>query len=104
MELKFYLNKFVKVDNIEGYTLFALKELKKAYDKFLEDSDGIDPDFPGLNFGGKGKNVVKGKTNVENLEDRSEHDLLTLMKAPDDDAYREADAIDLRKHNNHRRK
>lgn len=57
MELKFYLNKFLKVDNIEGYTLKSIKELRKVYDKFLEASDGTDPDFPMVDFGSKGKKV-----------------------------------------------
>lgn len=57
MELKFYLNKFLKVDNIEGYTLKSIKELRKVYDKFLEASDGTDPDFPMVDFGNKGKKV-----------------------------------------------
>jgi len=48
MDLKFYLNKFVKADNIEGYTLSTLNQLKKIHDEFLDSSEGIDPDFPGL--------------------------------------------------------
>lgn len=99
MELKFYLNKFVKVDNIEGYTLSALKELKKAYDKFLEDSEGFDPDYPELSFGGKGKNLVKGKTNVENLSDRSEFDSLSLTRSNTDDTYSDTNPMESRKYN-----
>lgn len=53
MELKFYLNKFLKVDNIEGYTLNTLNELRKSYDKFIEKA-GFDPDFPMLALGGNG--------------------------------------------------
>lgn len=73
MELKFYLNKFLKVDNIEGYTLGALEELKKSYDKFIEKS-GFDPDFPMLALGsgveGPGGEKIKvGKdNNVYNLQ------------------------------------
>jgi hypothetical protein len=51
MDLKFYLNKFLKVDNIEGYTISALEELKKSYDRFIEKA-GFDPDFPMLSLGG----------------------------------------------------
>ena len=46
MDLKFYLNKFIKVDNIEGYTLKALKELQTCYENYLEKTEGSDPDFP----------------------------------------------------------
>ncbi len=70
MELKFYLNKFLKVDNIEGYTLKSIKELRKVYDKFLEASDGTDPDFPMVDFGGKGKKVQGiNKSKVDTGED-----------------------------------
>ena len=41
MQLKFYLNKFLKVDNIENYTLGAIKKLEDYYDEFKEKSDGI---------------------------------------------------------------
>lgn len=57
MALKFYLNKFAKVDNIENYTLSTVKELQKEYSSFLENCDGVDPDFPMFDFGGKGKKV-----------------------------------------------
>jgi hypothetical protein len=65
MQLKFYLNKFLKVDNIEYYTLGTLKELQKVYDEFKESSEGIDPDFPGINFGNKGKSS-EGKLKTGN--------------------------------------
>lgn len=75
MDLKFYLNKFLKIDNIEGYTLNSLNELKKCYDKFLKNSEGTDPDFPTLNFGGKGdtytakNNIVRRKVEEEQSEE-----------------------------------
>ena len=50
MQLKFYLNKFLKVDNIEQYTLGALKELENTYEEFKQ----IIMDWAtakGLNFG-----------------------------------------------------
>lgn len=52
MQLKLYLNKFLKVDNIEQYSLGALTLLRNAYDEFLKQSKGSDPDFPLINFGG----------------------------------------------------
>lgn len=57
MTLKFYLNKFAKVDNIENYTLGTIKKLQEEYIKFIESCDGVDPDFPLFNFGSKGKKV-----------------------------------------------
>lgn len=61
MDLKFYLNKFLKVDHVEVYTLSSLLELRKRYEEFLENSKGIDPDFPSLNFGDTKKGEkVKG--------------------------------------------
>lgn len=46
MQLKLYLNKIIKVDNIEGYNLSTIMEIQNAYTSFLENSDGYDPDFP----------------------------------------------------------
>lgn len=77
MELKFYLNKFLKVDNIEGYTLATLDELRKAYDKFI-DKSGFDPDFPMLSLGNggdgkKGETIKVGKdNNIYNLQKEGE--------------------------------
>lgn len=65
MGLKLYLNKFLKVDNIESYTFSELMTLKKEYEKVLEGSEGIDPDFPTYVFGGGGKKI--GGTNVHTL-------------------------------------
>ena len=72
MDLKFYLNKFVKVDNIEGYTLKTIKELQKCYENYLEKTDGTDPDFPMITFGGKngGGKKVKGR-NAAALDEES---------------------------------
>ena len=39
--------------------------LKKEYEKILENSEGIDPDFPTYVFGGGGKKI--GGTNVHTL-------------------------------------
>ena len=66
MALKFYLNKFLKVDNIEKYTLSQLLALKDSYTDFIEGSEGYDPDFPMTTFGEKGKKV--GGTNIHTLE------------------------------------
>ena len=51
MSLKLYLNKYLKVDNIEYYTLPCLQVLQKEYDALLKKTEGLDPDFPQLNFG-----------------------------------------------------
>lgn len=65
MELKFYLNKVLKIDNIENYTLNTLESLKKCYDNFLDKSEGIDPDYPGYTFGGKkGKRFNIGDSSI----------------------------------------
>lgn len=61
MDLKFYLNKFLKVDNIENYTLKTLIQLRKCYEDFLEKSEGTDPDFPMIDFGGKKGKKIKGR-------------------------------------------
>jgi len=69
MDLKFYLNKFLKVDNIEEYTLATLYKLRKVYDDFLDKSEGLDPDFPTLTIGDHGENggvKIKG-TNFYSL-------------------------------------
>ena len=68
MDLKFYLNKFLKVDNIEKYTLKTLFKLREIYDKFLESSKGVDPDFPTIDFSGKGE-AVKGVNKTKVLGD-----------------------------------
>ena len=57
MSLKLYLNKYLKVDNIEYYSLPCLQILQKEYDKLLKKTEGIDPDFPQLTFG-DGKNSL----------------------------------------------
>jgi hypothetical protein len=77
MSLKFNLNKFCKVDNIEGYTLACLRELQKEYSKFLENADGVDPDFPMFNFGGGKGKKVNGQNAArfdEELEERDKID------------------------------
>lgn len=67
MELKFYLNKFLKVDNIEGYTLGTLEELRKSYDRFLEKS-GFDPDFPMLALGSGASSSPEGNGGSDKLK------------------------------------
>lgn len=67
MQLKLYLNKFLKVDNIEYYTLGALRELRNYYDKFLEMSGGTDPDFPMMNFGEEGQTKFSSGNNKMNI-------------------------------------
>lgn len=72
MGLKFYLNKYAKVDNIENYSLNTLKTLQSEYMKFLDESGGVDPDFPMFNFGGKsgGETLIRGnnKAILDDLE------------------------------------
>ena len=77
MGLKFYLNKFLKADGIENYTLDTLLKLKEAYTEFIEDSDGGDPDFPLVSFNTKGKKI-KGK-NIHSIldDDDGSADLVT---------------------------
>ena len=65
MGLKLYLNKFLKVDNIESYTFSELMTLKKEYEKVIEESEGVDPDFPTYVFGGGGKKIAG--TNIHTL-------------------------------------
>lgn len=73
MQLKFYLNKFLKADGIENYTIGTLLELRKCYDDFLNKSEGNDPDFPMTNFGDKGKEVYTSKNNsVRNEIEKSQ--------------------------------
>ncbi len=67
MELKFYLNKFLKVDNIENYTLHTLEELRRVYERFTDKTEGFDPDFPMMSVGGKdgkGQTIAKGQNNI----------------------------------------
>lgn len=68
MQLKLYLNKFLKVDNIENYTLNELKDLEDAYEDFKEKTEGIDPDFPGITFKTNGTKLNVG-SNVYQLLD-----------------------------------
>lgn len=73
MELKFYLNKFLKVDNIEHYGLCALFKLRDTYDKFIETSKGTDPDFPLIDFGDKGQTIQGvNKVQAENKQGEDE--------------------------------
>ena len=72
MDLKFYLNKIIKIDNIEGYTLKSLINIRECYENFLDKTEGLDPDFPTLNFGGKGKKLKNVK--VGNFKDPTEND------------------------------
>ena len=72
MGLKLYLNKFLKVDNIEYYTFSELMTLKKEYEKVMEESEGVDPDFPMFTFGGKGKKI--SGTNIHTLTKHVDND------------------------------
>ena len=72
MDLKFYLNKFVKVDNIEHYTLKTLLTLKKSYEDYLDKSEGFDPDFPSVNFNNKGQKLSFGKNIYSQFKDEED--------------------------------
>lgn len=74
MQLKLHLNKFLKVDNIEGYNMSTLLELQKAYDKFIENSEGYDPDFPMSNLGGGNK-----KEGMKNIKLNGSNNLYKLF-------------------------
>ena len=76
MEQKFYLNKFLKVDNIENYTLSSLRELENVYDKFKEKSEGSDPDFPEIVFDVKKKKLDQKANSYNQNKDGSLNELL----------------------------
>ena len=66
MHLKLYLNKYLKADNIELYSLSCLIDLRKEYENFLELTGGYDPDFPGVNIGDrKDGQKIKGKNKIQ---------------------------------------
>ena len=74
MDLKFFLNKFAKVDNIENYTLKYLFELRKLYENYLESTDGQDPDFPMISFGGNKGKKVNGSNAAVNDDINEQHE------------------------------
>ena len=85
MDLTFYLNKFLKVDNIEYYNLDALFKLRDAYSDFLENSKGVDPDFPMIEFGGGKGSKIQGVNkaqvgNNDEMDDPMTSDFLSLTK------------------------
>lgn len=83
MGLKLYLNKFLKVDNIEQYTFPELIALTKEYERMVEESEGIDPDFPSFTFGDK-KGTKIGGTNVHTIEREPEGSVYSSPKPVDD--------------------
>lgn len=69
MSLKFYLNKILKCDNIEHYSLRTLEELKSCYDDFIKKT-GSDPDFPTLPMNSDGSlNIGADKLSGDSSED-----------------------------------
>lgn len=50
VQMKFYLNKFVKADNIEDYSFDYCNKLYERYHEFLKDNNGVDPDYPDTVF------------------------------------------------------
>lgn len=76
MDLKFYLNKFAKVDNIEEYTLSTVRQLESIYSDYLENTEGKDPDFPMMTLGGHGEGggkKVKGRNAAQVREEIGEN-------------------------------
>lgn len=66
MHLKLYLNKYLKVDNIELYSLSYLIDLRKEYENFLDLTGGYDPDFPNINIGDRKEGQkIKGKNKIQ---------------------------------------
>ncbi len=68
MDLKFFLNKFAKVDNIENYTLKSINALKDRYQDYMDSTEGMDPDFPMITFGGGKGKKVKGSNAAQREE------------------------------------
>ena len=50
---KFYLGKYGRMENIEGYSLSNIREYWEIYKKYLKDNKGVDIDHPDfkLNMG-----------------------------------------------------
>ena len=66
MHLKLYLNKYLKADNIEFYSLNYLIDLRKEYENFLDLTGGYDPDFPNINIGDRKEGQkIKGKNKIQ---------------------------------------
>ena len=82
MDLKFYLNKFLKVDNIEGYGLGSLFKLRDVYEEFLDNSKGTDPDFPMIDFGDRGKKVKGVNKLAVDLNGEGEGALKSFLGGP----------------------
>lgn len=61
MDLKFYLNKFAKLDNIEQYSFKTVLAMRDMYRNYLDESEGYDPDFPLSSFNSKGKKLNLGR-------------------------------------------
>jgi hypothetical protein len=78
MHLKLYLNKYLKADNIELYSLRYLIDLKQEYDNFLDLTGGYDPDFPNINIGDRqGGQKIKGTNKFQfekEFENQGEND------------------------------
>jgi len=70
MHLKLYLNKYLKVDNIEYYSMNCLFRLREEYDHYLDMTGGFDPDFPEVNVGGKDRGQKIKGTNKIQAEER----------------------------------
>lgn len=74
MHLKFYLNKYVKADGLENYSLNCLMTLRKEYETFLDLTGGYDPDFPNINIGGRnGEKKIAGKNKLQAEQEFNEY-------------------------------
>jgi hypothetical protein len=58
----------MKVDSIEHYSISSLFKMKDVYEDFMEKTEGLDPDFPMIDFGNKGQ-TIKGKNKVQAIEE-----------------------------------
>ena len=87
MELKLFLNKILKVDNIEDYGLKSLAALRESYDKFLEKTGGADPDFPMIDFGDNGDKVqgMNKQQAIEKYGDPDDIEGETKQKPPQEE-------------------
>lgn len=61
MKIKFNLNKYCKLDNIENYSMDTIRTMQEVYEEYLKDTDGVDIDFPGFTFN-KSKDSVSKKS------------------------------------------
>lgn len=59
MKLKLNLNKLCKLDNIEDYSMDTIHEMQKAYQDYLDESEGVDIEYPEFKFKTAGRESVR---------------------------------------------